>query len=57
MSVGKKITYKAQVAAGAVKKYLGRTTGNNRLRAEGHVDQFKGNAKQAGERVKNAFKH
>jgi len=57
MSIGKKITYKAQAAAGVVKKYLGRTTGNTRLRTEGRADQFKGNAKQAGEKVKDAFKH
>ncbi|WP_227457821.1 CsbD family protein [Mycobacteroides chelonae] len=47
----------AQAAAGSVKKYLGRTTGNSRLRVEGRVDQFEGNVKQAGEKVKDAFKH
>jgi uncharacterized protein YjbJ (UPF0337 family) len=42
---------------GAAKKYFGRATGNTRLRTEGRVDQFKGNTKQAGEKVKDAFKH
>lgn len=57
MSIGNKIAHKAQSAAGAVKEYLGRTTDNTRLRREGRVDQFKGNAKQAGDKVKDAFKH
>jgi uncharacterized protein YjbJ (UPF0337 family) len=48
MSIGKKIAHKAQVAKGAAKKYIGRATGNTRLRTEGRVDQFKGNTKQAG---------
>ncbi|ART69866.1 MULTISPECIES: CsbD family protein [Mycobacterium] len=57
MSVGKKIAHKAEAAKGAVKKLIGRATGNTRLRAEGRADQFKGNAKQAGAKVKDAFKH
>jgi len=57
MSIGKKIAHKAQAAKGAAKKYLGRATGNTRLRTEGRVDQFAGNAKQAGDKVKDAFKH
>jgi len=57
MSIGKKLAYKAEAAKGAAKKYFGRATGNTRLRTEGRVDQFKGNTKQAGENVKDAFKH
>jgi uncharacterized protein YjbJ (UPF0337 family) len=57
MSIGKKIAHKAEAAKGAAKKYIGRATGNTRLRAEGRVDQFKGNTKQAGDNVKDAFKH
>ena len=57
MSIAKKLTHKAQAARGAAKKYFGRATGNTRLRAEGRVDQFKGNTKQAGDKVKDAFKH
>ena len=52
MSIGKKIAHKAQAAKGAAKKYFGRATGNTRLRTEGRVDQFKGNTKQAGDKVK-----
>ena len=57
MSIGKKIAHKAEAAKGAAKKYFGRATGNTRLRTEGRVDQFKGNTKQAGAKVKDAFKH
>ena len=57
MSIGKKLAHKAQAARGATKKYFGRATGNTRLRTEGRVDQFKGNAKQAGDNVYDASKH
>ena len=57
MSIDKKLSHKAEAANGAAKKYFGRATGNTRLRTEGRVDQFKGNTKQAGEKVKDAFKH
>jgi uncharacterized protein YjbJ (UPF0337 family) len=57
MSVGKKLAHKAEAVKGATKKYFGRATGNTRLRAEGRVDQFRGNTKQAGAKVKDAFKH
>jgi uncharacterized protein YjbJ (UPF0337 family) len=57
MSIGKKFAHKTQAAKGAVKKYFGRATGNTRLRIEGRADQFTGNTKQAGAKVKDAFKH
>jgi len=57
MSIGKKIGHKAQAAKGAANKFFGRATGNTRLRTEGRVDQFKGNTKQAGDKIKDAFKH
>jgi uncharacterized protein YjbJ (UPF0337 family) len=57
MSISKKIAHKTQAAKGAVKKYIGRATGNTRLRTEGRADQFTGNTKQAGDKVKDAFKH
>lgn len=57
MSIGRKIAHKAQAARGAAKKHFGRATGNTRLRTEGRADQIKGNAKQAGDKVKDAFKH
>ena len=57
MSINKKIAHKLEAAKGATKKFYGRATGNTRLRTEGRVDQFKGNTKQAGAKVKDAFKH
>jgi uncharacterized protein YjbJ (UPF0337 family) len=57
MSMGKKLAHKAEAAKGATKKFFGRATGNARLRTEGRVDQFKGNIKQAGAKMKDAFKH
>ncbi|MGZ6806897.1 MAG: CsbD family protein [Mycobacteriaceae bacterium] len=57
MSIGKKIAHKLEGAKGVTKKIFGRATGNTRLRTEGRVDQFKGNTKQAGAKMKDAFKH
>ncbi|WP_128636995.1 CsbD family protein [Streptomyces sp. C] len=57
MSIGKKIAHKAEAAKGGAKKTVGRVTGSWHLRAEGRGDQIKGNAKQAGAKIKDAFKH
>jgi uncharacterized protein YjbJ (UPF0337 family) len=57
MTIGKKIAHKAEAAKGTAKKLFGRATGNTRLRVEGRVDQAKGNTKQAGAKMKDAFKH
>jgi uncharacterized protein YjbJ (UPF0337 family) len=57
MSIGKKIAHKLEATKGVTKKIFGRATGNTRLRTEGRADQFKGNTKQAGAKVKDAFKH
>lgn len=46
----------AQVAKGKVKEAAGKTTGDDKLEADGKADQMKGNMKQAGEKVKDAFK-
>lgn len=46
----------AQQAKGKAKETVGKATGNDRLRARGKADQMKGNLKQAGEKVKDAFK-
>ena len=57
MSVGKKLAHKAEATKGTAKKFFGRATGNTRLRTEGRVDQAKGNVKQSGAKLKDAFKH
>jgi uncharacterized protein YjbJ (UPF0337 family) len=46
----------AQQAKGKAKETVGKATGNDHLRAKGKADQMKGNLKQAGEKVKDAFK-
>jgi uncharacterized protein YjbJ (UPF0337 family) len=46
----------AQQAKGKLKETVGKASGNNKLRAEGKADQVKGNVKQAGEKLKDAFK-
>jgi uncharacterized protein YjbJ (UPF0337 family) len=57
MNVAKKSSHTAEAFKGRFKKTLGRITGNRRLRAEGRGGQMKGNAKQAGAKVKDAFRH
>jgi uncharacterized protein YjbJ (UPF0337 family) len=47
---------KAQELKGEAKEGLGRATDDEELQAEGQADQAKGNLKQAGEKVKDAFK-
>jgi len=44
-----------QQAEGKMKEAAGTLSGNDKLRAEGKADQTKGNLKQAGEKVKDAF--
>jgi len=56
MASGDKAKNSAQKAKGKAKELAGRATGNTELRAEGKGDQRKGNLKQAGENVKDAFK-
>jgi uncharacterized protein YjbJ (UPF0337 family) len=56
MSILKKMRHKAQTARGAAKKSTGRVTGNRRLRARGRAEKARGNAKQAGDKIKDAFK-
>ncbi|MGW1410062.1 CsbD family protein [Streptomyces sp. NPDC002403] len=57
MSISKKFAHKTEAAKGSAKKSVGRATGSPRLRTEGRGDQIKGNIKQAGAKIKDAFKH
>lgn len=43
-------------AKGKIKEVAGKVSGDDNLRARGKADQTKGNLKQAGEKVKDAFK-
>ncbi|WP_460963935.1 CsbD family protein [Pedococcus soli] len=43
--------------AGKAKEATGKATDNERLEGEGKADQAEADVKQAGEKVKDAFKH
>ncbi|BFV60743.1 CsbD family protein [Kitasatospora sp. CMC57] len=57
MSTHDKIENTGDKVKGKVKEGAGKLVGNERLEAEGKADQVKGDVKQAGEHVKDAFKH
>ena len=57
MSIAEKISHTAEAIKGSVKKMVGRVTGSRRLRTEGRVDRAKGDLKQAGAKIKDAFGH
>jgi uncharacterized protein YjbJ (UPF0337 family) len=56
MSAEDKAANKAEEVKGKIKKGTGKAVGNPRLEAEGRADQTEGNLRQAGEKVKDAFK-
>jgi uncharacterized protein YjbJ (UPF0337 family) len=56
MSGVDKMKNKAQELSGEGKESLGEATDNRDLQAEGSKDKVSGNLKQAGEKVKDAFK-
>ena len=56
MSGVDKAKNKAEELGGEAKEKAGQATGDHRLEAEGKTDQVSGNLKQAGEKVKDAFK-
>lgn len=57
MSILKKIRHKAQTTKGEAKKSTGRVTGNRKLRTKGRAEKAGGDAKQAADKVEDAFKH
>jgi uncharacterized protein YjbJ (UPF0337 family) len=56
MTFADKFSNKAQELRGRVKRNTGEVTGDRRLQAEGRTDEVKSNLKQAGEKVKDAFR-
>jgi uncharacterized protein YjbJ (UPF0337 family) len=56
MGTDDKIDNKAEELGGKVKEGVGRATGDEELQAQGEGDQAKSNLKQAGEKIKDAFK-
>ncbi|GHE27928.1 UPF0337 protein [Kitasatospora indigofera] len=57
MGIGKKAAHKAEELKGRTKKTVGAATGNRSMEAEGRAEQMKGDAKQAGAKTKDVFKH
>jgi uncharacterized protein YjbJ (UPF0337 family) len=56
VSFADKFRDKVQVLRGRIKRNTGEVTGSGRLQAEGRADEVMGNLKQAGEKVKDAFR-
>jgi uncharacterized protein YjbJ (UPF0337 family) len=56
MAADDKIENKTEQLKGKAKETVGEATDDKDLKAEGEGDQAKGNLKQAGEKVKDAFK-
>jgi uncharacterized protein YjbJ (UPF0337 family) len=51
-----KFSNKAQELRGRVKRNTGEVTGDRHLQAEGRTDKVTSNPRQAGEKVKDAFR-
>ncbi|HET7660616.1 MAG TPA: CsbD family protein [Oryzihumus sp.] len=51
-----KLRNKGEEIGGVAKEKVGEATGDRDLKAQGKGDQTKANLKQAGEKVKDAFK-
>jgi uncharacterized protein YjbJ (UPF0337 family) len=56
MSAEDKLKNKIDDLGGRAKEAVGRTTGDAETRDEGRADQAKSSLKDAGEKVKDAFK-
>ncbi|MGN9909812.1 CsbD family protein [Phytohabitans sp. LJ34] len=56
MGLDDKIDNKTEEMGGKVKEHVGKATDDEDLEAEGKVDQSAADLKQAGEKVKDAFR-
>jgi uncharacterized protein YjbJ (UPF0337 family) len=56
MGAGDKISNKIDDLGGKAKEAVGRATGDKSTKNEGKLDQAKASLKDAGEKVKDAFK-
>ena len=56
MGADDKIENKTDELKGKAKQTVGEATDDEQLQQEGQVDETKGNLKQAGEKIKDAFK-
>lgn len=52
-----KVENKVDDLTGKAKETTGKVTGNDELERDGKTDQAKSDVKDAGEKVKDAFKH
>ncbi|MBJ6637371.1 MULTISPECIES: CsbD family protein [Streptomyces] len=57
MAGNQKAKAKAEQAKGKAKEAVGRAVGNERMEAEGRMEGARGDARQAKEKGKDAFKH
>jgi uncharacterized protein YjbJ (UPF0337 family) len=57
MSGEDKLKNTAQDAQGKIKEGVGNVTGDDEMKNEGRADQAKSDLKDAGEKVKDAFKN
>ena len=57
MGAHSKVSNKIDDIAGKAKEAVGRVTDDDRTEAEGKLDQAKASLKDAGDKVKDAFKH
>lgn len=57
MGMDDKLRNMAQDAEGKAKEAVGKLTDDEKTEAEGKADQATADLKQAGEKVKDAFKH
>jgi uncharacterized protein YjbJ (UPF0337 family) len=56
MAFDDKVDNKSEEVAGKVKEGVGKASDDEQLEAEGKADQTSSNFKQAGEKIKDAFK-
>jgi uncharacterized protein YjbJ (UPF0337 family) len=56
MSFGDKVNNKARELRGRIKRNTGEVTGDRRLEAEGRAEETGGHLRQAGEKIKDAFR-
>jgi uncharacterized protein YjbJ (UPF0337 family) len=56
MGAHEKLTNRIDDIAGKAKEAVGKATGDDDTRVEGKLDQAKSSLKDAGEKVKDAFK-
>lgn len=57
MGIDDKAKNATENLGGQIKEATGRATDDPQLEAEGRGDQVKADLKQAGEKIKDAFKH